>query len=84
MLHKVFSIYDSKAEIFRQPFMSPTAGTAIRDFELAVNEKDSMLNKYPADYTLFEIGVWDDNNCEYIIHESKVSLGMAIEYLKED
>jgi len=53
------------------------AGQATRSFEQEANNSDSMLAKYPADFTLFEIGLFDDQTGELAAHEQKVNLGMA-------
>jgi hypothetical protein len=84
MLLKIFAIYDSKSEIYNKPFFAPTAGAAIRDFELAINNEDSMLAKYPDDYTLFEVGVYEDTTCEIRAYDAKISLGSANEYKKQE
>lgn len=83
----VYSVFDIKAKQFQRPFYSLTRGTAIRDFQDAVNDPQTSLNKYPDDFTLFEIGTFDDTNGELIPHETKQAVGNALEYLtskKED
>lgn len=56
---KVYSIHDCKAEAFNQPFFSPNSQTAMRMFQMNVNEAGTMLNQNAGDYTLFEIGEFD-------------------------
>lgn len=82
MISKLFTIYDCKAEAYLKPFMYQNKGEAIRAFSDTVNSNDSMLNKHPEDYTLFELGTWDDNTAKYDIYFTPVSLGKALEYLK--
>lgn len=57
---KVFSVYDSKAEAHLNPFPMKTTGEALRAFESACKNPDSQFNKFPSDYTLKEIAVWDE------------------------
>lgn len=76
---KIFSVYDSKANAYMQPFFSPTAGTALRAFETIANEEGHEFCKHAADYTLFEIGEWDEFDGQLIQLEAKVNLGLAIE-----
>ncbi len=78
---KIFSIYDSKAEAFIQPFFSPTTATAIRQMEQAVNDETTDFNRYSGDYTLFEIGSWNENKGEIITHEFHINLGLASTFL---
>lgn len=59
---KIYSIYDSKAEAYLQPLFANTNGVAIRIFSEAVSDENHAFNKYAADYTLFEIGTFDENS----------------------
>lgn len=78
---KVFSIYDSKAEAFLQPFFSPTAATAVRGFERAAQDESTDFHRYAGDYSLFEIGEWDQSQGTWIAHEAKINLGLASQFL---
>jgi len=62
MKHYIFAIYDAKAEAFITPFFLPTRAMAVRSFETAVNDPNSMICKYALDYSLFELGTFDDTN----------------------
>lgn len=79
-MQKVFTVYDSKAEAHLPPFFSATTGLATRAFEDAANKEGHDFNKYPADYTLFELGMFDEIKCEWAFYEAKISLGTALEY----
>ena len=59
---KIYTINDSKAAFYGQPFYARSNGEAIRTFEGAVrtDTPDNQLNKYPADFSLFEIGEFDE------------------------
>jgi len=76
---KIFSIYDSKAEAFMQPFFLPTAGSAIRSFSDALLDEKSQFNKHAEDYSLFEIGEWDEVGGRVIPALAPRSLGTALE-----
>lgn len=56
----MFSVYDSKAEAYMKPFYSLTNGVAIRMMQEAISDKTHDFCKYPGDYTLFQIGIFDD------------------------
>lgn len=83
MNFKIFTIYDSKAEAFMQPFFMPTKGSAIRAFTDSVNDPKTQFYHHPADFTLLEIGEYDDQNGNLKNYEIKKSLGTALEYKKE-
>ncbi len=58
---KIFSVYDDKADAYTQPFFATTAGVAIRQFQQAANEEGHQFNRHAADYTLFELGEFDEH-----------------------
>lgn len=80
MKFKIFCVYDSKAEAYMQPFLMPTKGQAIRAFQTTVNDPSTDFNKYPGDFTLFEIGEWDDQTSKIGSYDTKVNLGTALEH----
>ena len=82
MKHKIFSVYDSKAKAYLPPFFLHEEGMAIRGFTTAVNDKSHAFGQYPADYTLFNIGAFDDATAQ-IIHQDPISLGNGIEFVQK-
>lgn len=60
----VFSIRDSKAEIFNPPFIKQTHGEAERDFHRMVKNPESLPHQYPEDYDLYHLGTFDDQTGE--------------------
>lgn len=51
----MFTIFDSKAEAYLQPFFSENAETAKREFGAAVNGEGNFA-QFAEDYALFELG----------------------------
>lgn len=80
---KTFSIYDSKTEAFIIPWYAPTTASGIRSFETAVKDPSTQFNQHPGDYTLFEIGEFDETLGIITMHRTPTNLGLAITYLKE-
>lgn len=76
---KVCTVFDSKAEAWLQPFFTPTTATAVRAWEKVANEEGHEFHSNPADYTLFEIGQWNDVEGYITMHDAKISLGTALE-----
>lgn len=74
----VFSVYDSKAEAYAMPFFQKTIGLAIRSFEQAAKDPESNLYKYPGDFTLFQIGEFDEIKGVLVPLESHTNLGNAV------
>ena len=83
MIHKVYSIYDSKAEVYTLPYFSKMEAEAIRYFSNWVNDPNHQFGKNPEDYTLFYIGEYDDNlgTFEQSHQESK---GVGIQYIRNE
>ncbi len=80
----VFSIYDSKAEGFITPFFMPKIGQATRVFNDCCNDKTHQFFKNPGDYTLFEIGEFDDEDGGMTMYDAKKSLGNGLKYRQMD
>ncbi len=63
MKHRIFSIFDVKAQAYLPPFCLGETGMAVRVFSDCVNSSDHQFGKHPGDYTLFELGSFDDSVC---------------------
>lgn len=79
---KVFSIYDSKAGFYMEPFYSSSKLAALRSFSDLANKSDSFIAKHPEDYTLFELGEFDCDTGRFDLLPTNVSLGIAHEFVK--
>lgn len=84
MLLSVFSIYDAGISTWMPPLFARNKGEILRWFMEASNDSQSKISKYPSDYTLFEIGTWDDDKCKFSLLSTPVSIGIALEYVKAD
>lgn len=80
----IFSIYDSKAEAYIQPFFAPNAPTGLRMFGDAANDETTMFAKHGEDYTLFELGTFDQNTGETTIHKAHKSHGTALQHQRPE
>lgn len=81
MKQKIFSVYDSKAEAFATPFFMPTLGMATRAFADECSNPQSSLRKHAEDYTLFELGEFDDVSGKMDLLATPKSIGLAVEFL---
>jgi len=77
---KVFAIYDSKAEAFLLPFMMKTKGEAIRAITAHVSDPQHNFYKYAEDFTLFELGTFNDVNAKYTLLGTPHSIGLLCEF----
>lgn len=79
MKQVVCSVYDSKAEAFMQPFFCVSRGVAVRMFMDAASDEGHEFAKHAADYTLFELGEFDQVTGRFEQHDVFVNLGLALQ-----
>lgn len=79
MILRVFSVFDSKAEVFSTPFFMSTRGEAVRAFKDLVNDPNSSVSRHPDDYRLMCLGEFD-NEKGFFTSESPDSLGFGSDY----
>lgn len=77
----IYSIHDSKAQAFLQPFFSQTDATAKRSFEAAVNTPEHGFSIHPSDYTLFGIADFDDQTGVITPFETLNNLGLGVTFI---
>jgi hypothetical protein len=82
MLYKMYTIHDSKAEIFHPPYVKHSHGEAERDFTTAVNDERTNMNKYPEDFNLYYVGSWDDNTGKAELLDSPQHIIKAIQCIR--
>jgi hypothetical protein len=76
----VYSIFDSAAKAYTNPFFMHNDGLAIRAFSDNVNsEQENNIAKHPDQFTLFRIGEFDDASGE-IKTDIVKSLGTGLQY----
>lgn len=80
MILRMYTIFDSKAEVYLQPFCMKAKGEAIRAFADHVNDGQSQFSKHPEDFTLFELGEFDDCKACINMHHTPISMGVAVEF----
>ncbi len=76
---KIFAIYDSKAAAFITPFYVPNQQLAIRGFQNARADPTHAFSRNPTDYTLHELGEWDDTNASITMLDQAINHGFPLE-----
>lgn len=79
---KMFSVRDSKTEIFNPPFFSRTHGDAERSFHQLVNDNKTTVNQFPEDYDLYYLGEYDDATGKFSPEPTPKHLIKAVSVLK--
>jgi hypothetical protein len=79
-IFKIYTIYDSKVSAYTiKPFCGQSKGSVVRELFDVVNgpDKSAPLAKHPHDYSLFEIGTFDDSTgvlAPYVAREHVIAL----------
>lgn len=66
MLFKMMSIFDAAVGTYSPPFCVRAVGQAIRDFTKEAKTEGSRICQAPNDYSLFELGEFDDEHGSFI------------------
>lgn len=74
----MFTIYDSKAETYSEPFGAQNSASATRSWTQAVNDGKCIYSKNPEDFTLFECGVFDCTTGVFTPHKALKSIVCAL------
>lgn len=64
MITTAFAVYDGKGQFYGVPFFMPQVGLAVRAFADLANDPNTTVYKHPGDFTLYEIGSFDDSTGE--------------------
>ncbi|WNK12594.1 MAG: nonstructural protein [Microvirus sp.] len=73
-------MYDSKVQTFAQPFQMRTKGEALRGWQDVCNDPSTQISKYPEDYSLHELGEYDEETGSFINLPVPLNLGLAASY----
>lgn len=57
----MYSIFDTASKSYMRPFFCAADGEAMRLFADIVNDGEHPVGKHPEDYSVFRIGMFDDN-----------------------
>lgn len=77
MMLKIFAVYDSQLGAFFTPFFMAHEALAKRAFRAIANDPASQICQHPQDFTLFELGEWNDATGEFGMYPKHVNHGLA-------
>lgn len=77
------TVYDDKGDYHFTPMVHRTKGDALRTFQSLANNTQTQIGTNPEDFTLFEIGEYDERTGQVFPHKAKISLGKAIDYVRK-
>lgn len=79
-MKRIFALHDSKAEAFTAPIFEVSRGVAIRSFQAEVKNKDSKLCQHAEDFTLYELGGYDEQHAGFQLLASPEVVARAIDF----
>jgi len=62
MIVNAYTIFDTKALTYSNPFFAVTHGSALRIVSDAANDLNTSLGRHPADFILYQVGTYNDAN----------------------
>ncbi len=82
----VCTIRDRAAEAYGRPYFLPSSGVAIRSFQDEINRQatDNQLYQHPDDFDLHELGVFDDFDGKFTLHEVPKLLALGKQLKNRD
>lgn len=81
MIKKIYTCFDEKARCHTRPFFYSEHGEAIRAFSDCANDPKHEIGRHPSDYTLKEIGTFDESTGIITPNPSPISHGTAVEFI---
>nr|QJB19236.1 MAG: nonstructural protein [Microvirus sp.] len=82
MMLKLFCVFDSKVGSYLPPFSARTAGEAIRMFESSVKQEKSQMALFATDYSLFEVGSFDDQLATFEFPKAPAVIATASQFVE--
>lgn len=80
MKFNVFSIYDTKAQLYGPCFLQQNVAMAMRDFASGIN--DPTIRPHAADYNLFELGTFDNVSAVFDLLAAPVRVANGVEVVR--
>lgn len=69
MKHRMFSIKDTKADVYNKPFYLINEKLVERVAADLLRDKSSEISRHPDDFIMFDLGSYDDNTGTFTLNE---------------
>lgn len=75
----MYTVFDTAASAYLQPFFTTSTGLAIRSFQDAINDPNHQFSKHYTDYVLYLLGEFDDVNASFVVRDPvKIASGIEV------
>lgn len=81
MIVNIYSVLDTKAKAFMQPFFTNNHATAFRGLEQQCKKPDHPFAQFPADFVLAQLGTFDDATGLITPFPSYENLGNMLQFM---
>lgn len=78
--HKVFLLKDDKSSSYGPPFIDENRGKVIRGIQEELQKGQAVWAKHPQDFTLFEVGEFDQRDGTITMYETKKCVGLVQDF----
>lgn len=82
MIITAYALFDAKVGVYHQPFFMLHRGQAIRATMELGSDLNTTVGRYPADFHLYEIGLYDDSTGTLSALPAPVALGPVASFLE--
>lgn len=79
MKHLMFAVRDRAARAYLPPFCLPTVEMATREFGHAANLPDHKFSLHSRDYSLYQVGEFDDNTGLILVQSEPLFIISAVQ-----
>ena len=77
----IYSIYDSKAKAYLQPWFAANNLVAFRNCERSAKQPGSPFAEFPGDFTVFKLAEFNDDTGEVMPLKAHENLGTFVQFL---
>lgn len=77
---KVFIFKDEKSNSYGLPILYKTRGLFIRDIQDELMKGQTIWSKHPQDFSVFEVGEYDEQSGLIINYETKNCIGLVSDF----
>lgn len=84
MILKAYSLFDNKALQYHPPFYASTDAAAIRAVRDLVDDPNTSVGRHPKDYTLYNVGQYDDSNGLFMAQQPLMHVVDAVALVRLD
>lgn len=76
MIRNIYSMYDSAIKAYMQPIFAESTGGLLRQLTDILKDREHAFSKHPEDYTLFQLGTYDENTATFTTNPPQKIVGM--------